>query len=65
MKWSDIDGDIWNIRRSIAQKMKGGDVETPPKNKSSYRSIQLPTPLMDVLNEHKLRQSELSGFCED
>ena len=65
MKWSDIDGDIWNIRRSIAQKMKGGDVETPPKNKSSYRSIQLPTPLMDILNEHKLRQSELSGFCED
>lgn len=56
LKWSDIDGNIMHIRRSIAQKLKGEDVETPPKNKSSYRDLQIPTPLKEILNEHKERQ---------
>lgn len=56
LKWSDIDGNIMHIRRSIAQKLKGGDVESPPKNKSSYRDLQIPVPLMEILNEHKERQ---------
>ena len=42
LKWSDIDGDIIHVRRSIAQKVKGPDIETPPKNKSSYRDLQMP-----------------------
>lgn len=58
LKWTDIEGNIMHIRRSIAQKLKGDDVETPPKNKSSYRDLQLPAPLMAVLNEHKVRQKE-------
>lgn len=61
LKWSDIDGEIMHIRRSIAQKLKGEDVETPPKNKSSYRDLQIPLPLMDVLNEHKERQRAAAG----
>ncbi len=66
LKWSDIDGNIMHIRRSIAQKLKGGDVETPPKNKSSYRDLQIPTPLMNVLNEHKDRQRAAAHlFTED
>lgn len=66
LKWSDIDGDILHIRRSIAQKLKGGDVETPPKNKSSYRDLQIPAPLMEILSEHKERQKEASRlFTED
>lgn len=66
LKWSDIDGDILHIRRSIAQKLKGGDVETPPKNKSSYRDLQIPAPLLDILSEHKGRQQEASRlFTED
>ncbi len=66
LKWSDIDGNIMRIRRSIAQKLKGGDVETPPKNKSSYRDLQIPTPLMNVLNEHKDRQRAAAHlFTED
>ena len=60
LKWSDIDGDILHIRRSIAQKLKGGDVETPPKYKSSYRDLQIPAPLMEILSEHKERQKEAS-----
>lgn len=58
LKWTDIEGNIMHIRRSIAQKLKGDDVETPPKNKSSYRDLQIPAPLMAVLNEHKGRQKE-------
>ena len=66
LKWSDIDGNIMHIRRSIAQKLKGGDVESPPKNKSSYRDLQIPTPLMEILNEHKERQrAATSLFTED
>ncbi len=66
LKWSDIDGNIMHIRRSISQKIKGGDVETPPKNKSSYRDLQIPKPLMEILSEHKVRQREASKlFTED
>jgi len=66
LKWSDIEGNIMHIRRSIAQKLKGDDVETPPKNRSSYRDLQIPDPLMTVLNEHKARQQETSRlFSED
>ncbi len=66
LKWSDIDGRVMHIRRSIAQKLKGGDVETPPKNKSSYRDLQIPEPLMNILAEHKERQRAASRqFSED
>lgn len=55
-----------HIRRSIAQKLKDGDVETPPKNKSSYRDLQIPLPLMEILNEHKERQRAATHlFNED
>ena len=66
LKWSDIDGNILHIRRSIAQKLKGGDVETPPKNKSSYRDLQIPEPLMKILAEHKQRQKDAArNFSDD
>lgn len=63
MKWSDIDGDIIHVRRSIPQKIKGGDRETPPKNKSSYRDLQEPLPLMKILEEHKERLTEDFRVC--
>lgn len=66
LKWSDIDRNILHIRRSIAQKLKGGDVETPPKNKSSYRDLQIPVPLMNILAEHKQRQQQAAkNFSKD
>lgn len=66
LKWSDIEGNVMHIRRSIAQKLKGEDVETPPKNKSSYRDLQIPAPLMKILNEHKERQRAAAHlFSED
>ena len=65
LKWSDSDGDIIHVRRSIAQKVKGPDIETPPKNKSSYRDLQMPVPLINILNEHKERQKQTNGFTDD
>lgn len=65
LKWSDIDGDIIHVRRNIVQKLKGGDRETPPKNKSSYRDLQIPLPLMKILEEHKKRQQQDKNFTED
>lgn len=65
LKWSDIDGNVIHVRRSIVQKLKGGDRETPPKNKSSYRDLQIPLPLIKILEEHKARQSQDERFTED
>ena len=65
LKWSDINGEILHVRRSIAQKLKGDDVETPPKNKSSYRTIIIPEPLKQILDEHKMRQKQDPGFTHE
>lgn len=65
LKWSDIDGNYLNISRSISQKLKGGDRETPPKNKSSIRTLQIPKPLLDILSEHKKCWSKTTGFSDD
>lgn len=65
LKWSDIDGDVVSVTRSIAQKMHGGDRETAPKNQSSVRTLQLPAPLIKVLSEHKARCSMLPDFNDD
>lgn len=56
LRWSDIDGNIIHVRRSISQKLKSGDIETPPKNKSSIRDLQAPEPLIIILDEHRARQ---------
>lgn len=65
LKWSDLDGDYLNVKRSIAQKLKGDDRETPPKNKSSIRTLQMPKPLIKILNEHRQRYEELDGFNDN
>ena len=65
LKWSDIDGDRIHVRRSIAQKVKGGDQETPPKNKSSYRTLQMPKKLVAILDQHRAFQQRIRGFTDD
>jgi len=65
LKWSDIKGSLLSVERSITQKIKGGDRETPPKNSSSIRTLQMPLPLIQVLNEHRQRQEQLEHFTED
>lgn len=65
LKWSDLYDDTLHVTRSIAQKLKGEDRETPPKNKSSVRNIQCPQPLMVALTEHKERCSKIEGFSDN
>ena len=65
LRWTDIEGDTVHIKRSICQKLKGEDRETPPKNKSSVRDIQIPLPLKTVLNEHKERCKKYKDFSEN
>ena len=65
LKWSDINGDFLSVTRSITQKLKGDDRETPPKNKSSIRTLQMPKPLIDILNEHKERYKSYPNFTDD
>jgi len=65
LKWNDIDNTHLSVKRSISQKLKGDDRETPPKNRSSARTLQMPLPLIKILNEHKKRQEEMENFTED
>lgn len=66
LKWSDIDGNILHVRRSVRLKKKGVSVvETPPKNKTSYRDLQIPAQLLELLSEHKQRQKESKNFSDD
>ena len=65
LKWSDITDNYLSVTRSITQKLKGADRETPPKNKSSIRTLQLPKPLIDILTEHKERYKNYPGFTDD
>lgn len=66
LKWSDIEKNIINVRRSISQKIKGEKItETPPKNRTSYRSLQMPDPLMDILAEHRARYQANGAFSNN
>ena len=40
-------------------------MEAPPKNKSSYRDIQIPKNLIIILQKHKLRQQQNKNFTDD
>lgn len=66
LRWSDINGEYLSVKHSITQKLKNQcDVETPPKNKSSIRTLQMPLPLIQILKEHKKRQMKLQNVTED
>lgn len=65
LKWTDINGNILSVSRSITQKMKGADRETPPKNRSSIRTLQMPLPLIEILNEHKTRYEAFRDFSDE
>ena len=64
LKWSDLEGNILHVRRSICQKVKGYE-ETPPKNPSSYRDVRLPKNAMKVIEDHKLLCERFDQFNDD
>ena len=62
LRWSDYKDGAITISKSISQKLSGGDRETPPKNISSNRIIQVPEPLKIVLDQHYKQCHKYSGF---
>lgn len=62
LKWSDIQGNLINITRSISQKTKGVEMETAPKNESSFRTLQMPQKLVLILEQHRTLQKQIKGF---
>lgn len=62
LQWGDISKGYLSVKRSISQKLKGGDLETPPKNTASIRTLQMPIPLKKILDEHKKRWKQYEGF---
>lgn len=65
LNWNDIyDGKI-HITKSLAQKLKGGDRITPPKNRSSIRDVQIPKPLQAVLERHYERCKSMPNFTNE
>lgn len=64
LQWNDIEDGYLSVNRSISQKLKGKDRETPPKNKTSIRTLQLPLPLIQILDEHKQRYKAIEDFSE-
>ena len=61
LRWSRLDGNVLDIKRSINQKENGRDVETLPKTKKSKRKVKIPNALLDILNQHKQRHQH---FCK-
>ena len=65
LRWSDVDETFLWVRRSVTQKLKGEKwVETPPKNESSVRRLQMPEQLVKDLHELKERQMKAGGWNE-
>lgn len=61
LDWNSLNGNLLKVTRSVTQKIKGKEsVFTPPKNASSYRTLQLPKQLVSVLEEQKKRQQKNS-----
>ena len=65
LKWTDIEGNLLKVRRSINQKLKGEDRETPPKNRTSIRDLQIPDPLLKILQDHRTRCEQVRGFTSN
>lgn len=64
LTWRDIRNGEISITKSLNQKLSGGDQITPPKNKSSVRTIQIPNALQAVLSDHYNRSKNMANFSD-
>ena len=66
LRWSDLEGNVLHIRRSVTHKVKGvSELETAPKTKSSYRDLQLPDPLIEILQKIRTWQEKDPAFSPE
>lgn len=64
LKWSDLEGDIIHVRRSVT---RGGKYqhETSPKSAASVRDIRIPSVLVEYLKNWRTESEAMPGFSED
>lgn len=62
LRWSDYHDGKFFVTKSISQKLGNGDRETPPKNMSSNRAVEVPIPLQEILSEHLAICQHFKGF---
>ncbi len=65
LNWNDVDfkNSSISVTKNVVQKLKGqGPVITPPKNKTSNRTIKLPNITMHMLKELLAEQKKIIGF---
>ena len=65
LKWIDIKDNKIHVRRSVSQKVKGNYIVDLPKTEASYRTLQIPKPLADILAEHRARQQNDARYTND
>lgn len=67
LKWSDVDfsSALIHVCRSITQRPPHIIQDTFTKNRSSYRTLQMPRPLIDILRAELDRQTATPGFTAD
>lgn len=68
LNWNDLDFDTNSIEvnKAVTQKIKGVKYQIiTPKNKSSYRKIELPQNTIDLLKELKNYNKQYTGFNND
>ena len=66
MKWSDIDDNIIHVMSEHCSKSLRVRTEKHlQKNKSSVRDLQMPLPLINILNEHQKRYKAIDGYSDN
>jgi integrase len=65
LKWTDLSGNIIHVTRSISQHVKKQTIEGKPKSKAAVRDLQIPQPLLQILQTQKARQKQAPVFSED
>ena len=65
LKWTDLSGNIIHVTRSVSQHVKKQTIEGKPKSKAAVRDLQIPQPLLQILQDQKTRQQSAPAFSED
>lgn len=58
LEWSDIDGDKLSVNKSLSYDDHNNSIITPPKSKTSIRTIKIDDRLVHLLKKHKINKNE-------
>ncbi|MGM0254716.1 MULTISPECIES: tyrosine-type recombinase/integrase [unclassified Enterococcus] len=58
LEWLDIDGDKLTVNKSLSYDDHNNSIITPPKSKTSIRTIKIDDRLVHLLKKHKINKNE-------